>query len=243
MNHQHKNDIHTVLVSDLHLGSRISRSKDFYGFLEDFQVSKNHYGFSQIVLLGDIFDDLNFSKFGKFEWKIIGAIRKINDRRSNAKAIWIRGNHDEALVDLMSHVAGVGVLDEFQWRIGEKQFLAMHGDQFDKWVINWPRLSRIPDWIFNFIQKVDGKYHHFSRFIKQKSKTWLHINEEVAQGVVKYLKEKKITADAVFCGHTHIAEGFLQDGVMYYNTGSWTGEHAPTYITISHTGEVQIKDY
>ncbi|MFA6587481.1 MAG: UDP-2,3-diacylglucosamine diphosphatase [Patescibacteria group bacterium] len=237
------NKIHTLLVSDLHLGSRLSRAEEFYNFLASQQITRHEYKFNQLILLGDIFNDLNFSKFGKFEWKIIGLIRRINDRRSNAKVVWIRGNHDSAIVNLMSQLVGVAVHEEFLCQIGEKKFLVMHGDQFDKWVNDWPYLSKIPTKIYNFIQKVDGKRHHLSRFIKDKSKTWLRINKSVAEGIIKYAKEKQYQVDGVLCGHTHISENFLQDGIMYYNTGCWTGEHDPTYIKISHTGEVEIKEY
>ncbi|RJO58986.1 UDP-2,3-diacylglucosamine diphosphatase [Candidatus Parcubacteria bacterium] len=243
MNFQNPNGFHTILVSDLHLGSRLSRSEEFFAFLQSLQQDRFRYKFTQLILLGDIFDDLNFSRFRKFEWKIIGLIRNINDRKSNAKAVWIRGNHDSAIVNLMSQLVGVAVHEEFQWQVGEKRYLAMHGDQFDKWIQNWPKFSKIPSNIYNFIQKFDGKRHHLSRFLKDKSKTWLRINKSVAEGIVRYARSRNYRLDAVFCGHTHIAESFNQDGVVYFNAGCWTGEHAPTYITVSHTSEINITEF
>jgi UDP-2,3-diacylglucosamine pyrophosphatase LpxH len=119
----------------------------------------------------------------------------------------------------------------------------MHGDQFDKWVINYPLLVDIPLSIYEFIQKIDGPRHVLSRFLKDKSKKWLRINEEVAKGIIGYVRKTGRHVDAVFCGHTHIAEVISsEDGSpTYYNAGCWTGRDAPTYITISTNGLVRLE--
>jgi len=51
--------------------------------------------------------------------------------------------------------------------------------------------------------------------------------------------------DAVFCGHTHIAEAVRMpdSGPMYYNSGCWTGNDAPTFVTISLDGSVTMQKY
>jgi UDP-2,3-diacylglucosamine pyrophosphatase LpxH len=241
----HHDSVHTLIVSDVHLGSRVSRAKECLDLLESFRTAKHHWNFKQLILLGDIFDDLNFTRLGKHAWQLVSLFREITDEESNARVIWILGNHDELLVQLMAHLVGIKVHEEFEWTIGAKRFFAMHGQQFDKWIINWPNVSKIPSWIYDFIQQVDGSKQRISRFVKDKSKTWLHINAEVANGIVNYASKRPRKIDAAFCGHTHIAESieFADRNMWYYNTGCWTGKHPPTYVTISVNGEVHVCEY
>jgi UDP-2,3-diacylglucosamine pyrophosphatase LpxH len=237
--------IDTLAVSDVHLGSRLSRASDLYRLLKLYQISDHRYLMRRLLLLGDIFDDLNFQRIRKYEWELLGLIRQMTDEKSNAEVIWLRGNHDMALIDLMEHLVGIEVSEGYGWAVADKHFFAMHGDQFDKWVLNYPRLALIPGFIYDFIQKLDGPSHNLSRYLKDKSKTWLRVNAEVAKGMINYVREKGIPADGVLCGHTHFAEASYRSDqdIWYFNAGCWTGKEAPTYITIDVRGEVQVLPY
>jgi UDP-2,3-diacylglucosamine pyrophosphatase LpxH len=234
---------HTLIISDVHLGSKVSRARELFHLLKSYRISKHKWRFSQLVLLGDIFDDLNFTRLRKHAWQVVGTLREITDEESNANVVWVLGNHDELLSQLMAHLVGVKVYEEYEWEVGGKKFLAMHGHQFDRWVINYPTLSKFPSWIYDMIQKFDGPKQRVSRYVKEKSKTWLRINEEVAAGIVAYASKKRHRIDAVFCGHTHIEEEieFKEKSIRYYNTGCWTGKDSPTYITIAPSGEVTLQ--
>jgi len=50
-----KNKTHTLIISDFHLGSKVSRSKEAAELL-------NNLHFKKLILLGDIFEDLNFNR-------------------------------------------------------------------------------------------------------------------------------------------------------------------------------------
>lgn len=237
--------IHTLIVSDVHLGSRVSRAQECLELLESYRIDKRHWRFQQLVLLGDIFDDLNFTRLNKHAWKLVSLIREITDEESNARVVWILGNHDELLVPLMAHLVGITVHEEFEWGVANRRFFAMHGQQFDKWILHYPNISKVPSWMYDVIQQLDGPKQRISRFVKEKSKTWLRINDEVARGIVNYVSRKGHKIDFAFCGHTHIAEeiDFPEQDVRYVNTGCWTGKHAPTYVTISNTGEVRLREF
>lgn len=237
--------IHTLIVSDVHLGSRVSRAKECLQLIESYRIDKRRWRFQQLILLGDIFDDMNFNRLDKYAWKLVSLFREITDEESSAKVVWILGNHDELLVPLMAHLVGIRVHEEIEWSVGNKRFFAMHGQQFDKWIMNYPNISKVPSWIYDAIQALDGSKQRISRFVKEKSKTWLRINGEVARGIVNYAERKGLDIDAAFCGHTHIAEEiqFPETKVRYFNTGCWTGRHAPTYVTISRSGIVSLNEY
>ncbi len=236
---------HTLLVSDVHLGSRVSQPKKLLRLLQSYRLGKHEWNFDRLVLLGDIFDDLNFSRLKKHAWELVGLFREITDEESNADVIWILGNHDELLAQMMSHLVGVTVHEEYEWQVNGSRFLAMHGHQFDKWVIYYPNLSKIPSWMYDFIQKIDSRRQRISRYIKEKSKSWLRINRDVAKGIISHAQAKEHHYNGVFCGHTHIAEEieFKDAGLSYYNTGCWTGHHPPTYVTVDDYGKVTLHEY
>lgn len=237
--------IHTLIVSDVHLGSRVSRAKECLELIESYRIDKRRWRFRKLILLGDIFDDLNFSRLDKYAWKLVSLFREITDEESNAEVVWVLGNHDELLVPLMAHLVGIRVHEEYEWEVGERRYFAMHGQQFDKWIINYPNISKVPSWMYDLIQQLDGPKQRISRFVKEKSKTWLRINDSVAKGIVNYATSKDKGIVAAFCGHTHIAEeiDFPDSGIRYFNTGCWTGKHAPTYVTVSLTGVIKLREF
>jgi UDP-2,3-diacylglucosamine pyrophosphatase LpxH len=237
--------VETMLVSDVHLGSKVSRARDLLRLLKAYRIGKYEWRFRKLVLLGDIFDDLNFKRLSKHAWKLVGFLREITDKKSNAEVIWVLGNHDELLTQLMSHLVGVTVYEEYEWECAGKRFLAMHGQQFDKWVVKYPRLAKVPCWMYEAIQQLDGPRQRISRYVKEKSKVWLRINEEVATGIINYARQREYKIHGTFCGHTHMAETlyFEKQDVWYYNTGCWTGKQAPNFITISPDAEVRLHEY
>ena len=70
-------------------------------------------------------------------------------------------------------------------------------------------------------------------FIERFDTAYLRLSDNVARGALAHGRYKDV--QRVFCGHTHEALSLKQDGVEYYNSGSWTQE-PPTYIAIDHNG-------
>lgn len=237
--------VDTLAVSDVHLGSKVSRAADLYRLLKQYQISDHRYLMRPLLLPGDIFDGMDFKRVREFEWKLLGLIRMMTDEESNVELVWLRGNHDREPIDLMEHLVGFEVREEYQWTVAGRRFFAMHGDQFDKWGLNYPRLALIPCFIYDMIQKLDGPRHKLSRYVKEKSKIWLRINPEVMAGMIDYVRDNGIDADAVLCGHTHFSDATYhhEEDIWYYNTGCWTGQEAPTYITVGLDGEVSVVEF
>ena len=84
----------TVIISDLHLGSEVSRASDALELLQSVQ-------FSRLILLGDIFADLNFNRLTKEHWKFLGYIRKLSNPKNDIEVAWVEGNHDHGLTEIM----------------------------------------------------------------------------------------------------------------------------------------------
>jgi UDP-2,3-diacylglucosamine pyrophosphatase LpxH len=222
----------TLILSDLHLGSEMSRAREAIHLLESLE-------YRQLILLGDIFSDLNFSRLTGDHWKFLGALRKLSNPKRQVKVVWVEGNHDEGLSKIMSHLVGIPVYRRYVWEYEGKRHLAIHGHQFDRFVSRNLLISRIGVEIYHYLQMIDSPGKFVTRHMDRFNTRWLRLTEKVAIGALTYAKMGHV--DRVFCGHTHVADERSKDGVQYFNTGSWVDE-TPTYITVSETG-VRINIY
>lgn len=222
----------TLIISDLHLGSELSRAKDALALLQSRR-------FKRLILLGDIFSDLNFRRLTKEHWKFLSYIRKLSNPRRKIEVVWVEGNHDYGLAELMSHLVGVPVYQQYVWEENGKRHLAVHGHQFDRFVINNYFFSRVGEWFYLHIQRLDTKEKRFARYLDQLNTKWLRLSNKVSAGALSYAKQ--VGADRIFCGHTHVAEQAEREDVEYYNSGSWIDARC-TYICISAEG-VRINEF
>ena len=213
------NKTHTLIISDLHLGSKVSRSKRVATFLKSYQ-------FRKLILLGDIFEDLDFSHLKEDDWKFLSLIGKLSKTK---KIIWVEGNHDQGLAKIFASLTGARVKKAYYWSYQGKKYLAMHGPQFDNFLINNEFLGFIANQAYNIIQIVDFQDKRVSRFIKGKSKGWLRLSKKVAKRALLYAKIKGV--NFIFCGHTHKTLKKRSGETRYYNCGCWTDIPAG-YITI-----------
>jgi len=222
----------TLIISDLHLGSDVSRARDAQRLLRS-------CSFRRLILLGDIFADLNFSRLKKDHWRFLSQIRKLSNPKRNIEVVWVEGNHDQGLSTLMSHLVGVRVYQEYAWTYAGLRHLAIHGHQFDQFTVSNLTLSQFGGLLYLQLQKLDPGKKGFSRFLDRLNTRWLRMSSKVSNGALEYARRKGV--DRIFCGHTHAAMEQERDGVHYYNSGSWVGL-PPTYITVAEEG-VQIHCY
>ncbi len=224
--------IDTLILSDVHLGSETSRAADALNLLESLR-------YRRLILLGDIFSDLNFRRLTGEHWKFLSCIRKLSNPKRKIEVVWVEGNHDHGLANLMSHLVGVPVYQRYVWEYAGRRHLAVHGHQFDRFISRNLLLSRIGESIYGHVQKIDSPSKCVARFLDRMSTRWLRLSDKVAQGALSYARQGWCTR--VFCGHTHEALAMLQDGVEYYNTGCWVDARA-TYVVVDEQG-ARIEEY
>ena len=152
-----------LVISDLHLGSDVCQARLLEEFLE-WAVSNAR----ELVINGDIFDDLNFKRLTKRHFSCLKTIRRNSDR-DDFRLVWVRGNHDGP-ADIVSHVVGVEILDEYVHDNGTMRILILHGDQFDHFITDYRGLTDIACGIFYYIQKWFP--HRAVRAIRRISKRW-----------------------------------------------------------------------
>jgi UDP-2,3-diacylglucosamine pyrophosphatase LpxH len=232
MDHEQKSEnkkTHTLIISDLHLGSPVSQADKALKLLQS-------YSFRKLILLGDVFESLNFKNLDKDCWDFLNYIGKIS---KDKKVRWVLGNHDAGLHNIFESLMNARIYEAYSWQFKQEKYLAIHGHQFDRFLINNAFLSYLATVIYNFIQRIDTDEKKFSHFIKRQSKGWLRLSEKVAHSVMRY--GKKNGANYVFCGHTHKALEKHNHDIKYYNSGCWT-DNPCTYITIDEK-EIKIHEY
>jgi UDP-2,3-diacylglucosamine pyrophosphatase LpxH len=222
----------TIILSDVHLGSEVSRAPAALRMLKS-------ASFNRLILLGDIFSDLNFRRLKKEHWQFLGHIRKLSNPKRQIEVVWVEGNHDHGLAQLMSHLVGIRVYQEYAWEFDGVRHLAVHGHQFDRFLTRNLVVSRFLSALHLSLQKMSFGRKRMVGFLERFDTAWLRLSAKVAGGALEHARSKN--AQRVFCGHTHEALSLKRDGVEYYNSGSWTQEKA-TYVAVDRQG-VRICEY
>jgi len=229
----------TIVVSDIHLGSPVSRVRRLTEIIENEYQKDGRYLFDQLVLLGDIFDRLDLRHLDEDDWKFLELIQKIAEPEYGVKVIWLNGNHDEASQTVVQDFFDTNVLKDYEWVHADKKFLATHGDRFDKFIQKNELTSKFFSRIYIYIQSLDFETRPVSRFFKRLSKK-IYLPKRLHEDIIAYARGK--SADVIFCGHTHHADAKVApDGISYVNTGCWT-DIPSTYVTVGLNGEVKIHE-
>ncbi|HVX87133.1 MAG TPA: UDP-2,3-diacylglucosamine diphosphatase [Phycisphaerae bacterium] len=221
-----------VIISDIHLGAENCQAKACAAFLQS--LLDGHIRARRLIINGDVFDSIDFRRLKKTHWKVLSQIRHLSDK---LETVWIAGNHDGS-ADIVSHLLGVAVVEQYILRTAGRRLLIVHGHQFDRFIEDHPVLTRLADAGYWLLQKID-RTHYVARLAKRKSKVFVRCVERIRHGA-RHLAARN-DCDGVICGHTHqpdAQEPTPHNPIAYYNSGCWT-EHPSTYLTV-HAGTVQL---
>lgn len=219
--------IHTLIVSDVHLGSVLSRSKDLMHILSSLT-------FDQLIILGDLFDDMNLNRLNREQLKLINFVRKLSN---NTRVVWVEGNHDSKLIKDFPEIIGKShSCEKYEWDYLGQKFLAIHGHQFDQFLLNHSYVTEIACFIYRLSQRLDRTLKtKISRRLRKNVENWKSVSQQVLQGALFFAELNK--ASTIFCGHAHNSiNGFKKGNIKYWNTGCWTDPHIASFITINENG-------
>ncbi len=221
-----------IIISDLHLGSDICRAKELEDFL--FQIKSGKIETERLILNGDVFDNLDFRRLKKSHWKILSTLRKLSKK---INIIWICGNHDGP-ADMISHLLGIDVVDDYVFQSGDNKILLFHGHVYDDFINAHPIITRIADILYSILMKIDRNYK-ICQHLKGASKTYARCQKGVESGAVKFARH--VGANIVCCGHTHTAKKETFGNVEYYNSGSFC--ELPAHFLSISDGTVEIMSF
>jgi UDP-2,3-diacylglucosamine pyrophosphatase LpxH len=224
-----------IVISDLHLGSDNCQAKPAAAFLQS--ILDGTLRTRRLIINGDVFDSIDFRRLKKSHWKVLSQIRHLSDK---INVIWIAGNHDGS-AEIVSHLLGVQVVEEFILDSGAEKILIVHGHQFDDFINDHPVITWLADAAYWLLQKID-RTHYIARLAKRRSKTFVRCVNKIRDGARRLAQNRHCTT--ALCGHTHHAESTpatSQLPVAYHNSGCWT-EIPSTYLTIEK-GCVQTRQF
>jgi len=219
---------HTLIVSDLHLGAKISRTDKILQVLNTIQ-------FKSLIINGDLFDSDTTQKFTSEDWRIISLLSKIAEKND---VRLVGGNHGRKL-DVLAEKMGITILENHIFSIGGRKFLCFHGDEFDMFVKNLPMTTHVFTKIYYLIQRFGGKKQSFSMIIKRLTKQLLGISRRQQRLAIK--KGSSHNANVIICSHTHIPHSSEKNGVLFLNSGSFCNNPS-TYITVDKNGVVKMHE-
>lgn len=238
-----KTKYRTLFISDVHMGSKVSRSRCLNEFLKSVEAEK-------IVLLGDIIDVSAIKR--KFFWDSDhnALIRRIFKMvKKGVEVIYIPGNHDKELRDMAGFdFAGIKIRKEdIHITADSRRLLLLHGDKFDgvlneKLMFLYTLGDRCYDIalllsrIVNRVLMLFGYDWSLSRYLKTKVKNVVKFINDFEHLVVAEARSRKV--DGIICGHIHTPELRMIDGYLYANCGCWTENMSAVAETAS--GEIEL---
>ncbi|MFR9534918.1 MAG: UDP-2,3-diacylglucosamine diphosphatase [Rikenellaceae bacterium] len=222
----HTKKFRTIVISDVHLGSKWSSAEEATRFLEENSCER-------LILCGDIIDGWAIMRGSKEKWKRqhTAFVKTILDTSIDTEVIYIKGNHDDFLDRLVPiHFANISITADYILRSGKKSYFVLHGDIFDNVTTSMRWLSKLGDVgystllmlnrFYNFIRIKRGLPHvSFASNIKQRVKTSVSQLSNFEQNLADLARSKR--CQGVICGHIHRPEIKLIDGVEYLNSGDW----------------------
>ena len=216
----------TIIVSDVHLGTKGSKSKEIVRFLKQFHCDN-------LILNGDIIDGWQLKKSGSWKRKhtrFFNRVLKMMENQST-KVFYLRGNHDDFLDQILPiQIGGLQILADMTYESNGKTYFITHGDVFDSITTNLRWIAYLGDvgytfllWlnrVVNYYRMRKGlPYFSLSQFVKGKVKKAVSYIDDYEMELAKMAKAKG--CDGIICGHIHKPENRMIDGIHYLNSGDW----------------------
>jgi UDP-2,3-diacylglucosamine pyrophosphatase LpxH len=230
----------SLIVSDLHLGLRGSRSAELLKLLQMLR-------FDRLVLLGDILHDATLRRLSRDDWALIAFLRQLRHRPDAPAVLPVLGNHDRSCGDLLARLLDRPVTDSVTWTHAGRRYLAVHGDLFDRFITRNRRTAQAVSALFGFCHRRlsrDGSWPHAA---DQLHVRWTGLGRKMAEAALAHARSHG--ADVIFCGHSHQPDSrFDLDGgrssrpLTYLNTGAWLGLR-PSFVTVAGDGSARLHQF
>lgn len=236
----------TIVISDVHLGTKDSKAKELVRFLK-----KNTC--ETLIMNGDIIDGWRLKKNGKWKKKHTRFFRLVFKmiEKSNTRVIYTRGNHDDFLDHILPFDLGnLSIVKEYTLYSNNKKYWVIHGDIFDSVTSHMVWLAKLGDvgytmllWLNkiynNWRLKRGLPYYSLSKAIKAKVKKAVSYISDFEKELVALARQRHY--DGVICGHIHHPAILNFDGIKYLNSGDWV--ESMSALTEDFEGNWKIVHY
>jgi len=240
------NHYKTIVISDVHLGTKSSKAKELVRFLKSNTCDK-------LILNGDIIDGWRLKKSGKWKKKhtrFLKVILKMIDKL-NTEVIYIRGNHDDFLDNMIPlNIGNFSVKKDYIYKSNGINYYVVHGDIFDKITSNLKWLAKLGDVGYTFLLwlnkiynnrrvKQGLPYYSLSKNIKHRVKSAVSYISSFEHELVQLAKSRN--CQGVICGHIHQPDISQYENIKYLNSGDWV--ESLSALVEHESGEWEILYY
>jgi len=241
-----KTHFKTIVISDVHLGTKGSKPKEVARFLKQFTCEN-------LILNGDIIDGWQLKKSGSWKRKHTRFFNRILKmiEQSNTKVFYLRGNHDDFLDQILPlKIGNLSIQTDMIYESHGKKYFVTHGDVFDSITTNLRWIAYLGDMGYTFLLWLNRilNYYRFKRglpsfslsqYVKNKVKSAVSYVAQYEEELAKMAKSKN--CDGIICGHIHKAENRTIDGIEYLNSGDWV--ETLSALAEDHEGNWQLIYY
>jgi len=217
----------TVVLSDIHLGTLNSKARQVLQFLKSVRCQT-------LILNGDIIDGWSLKKNGKWKKQHSNFFKYILHLASKGKCeeiIYIRGNHDDFLDEIIPFSLGVFKIKRHHIHYGvERKYFVTHGDIFDTVTSKLRWLAKLGDTGYTFLLWLNRQYNNYrekrglpyyslSQSLKLKVKSAVNFISDYEREIVRVAKARG--CKGIICGHIHQPAIKFIDDIHYLNSGDW----------------------
>lgn len=236
----------TIVLSDIHLGSKWSKAKEATRYLKQNTCDT-------LILCGDIIDGWQLMRGRKGKWRKRHSnfIKLLLDIQHRTEIIYIRGNHDDFLDRILPLTfQNIRIVKDHIHTSAGKRFYVLHGDVFDLVTSKYSWLSKVGDVGYSLLMWLNKKYndrrlksglpyYSLSREIKKKVKASVSYISDYEKHIVEIARKKK--CEGVICGHIHHPEKMYYDEILYLNSGDWV--ESMSALTEDYDGNWEVVFY
>jgi len=226
--------IDALFISDVHLGSKGSKSKELLTILKKYKPKK-------LFIVGDFIDGWLLKKRHFWTDNYTSVIKRIlSMSKKGCEVVYITGNHDDFLRDYTPIKFGnnIKICDEYVWN----NYYITHGDLYDGIVkLKW--LGKLGSFGYELAITIDmflksiGYRKSLSKWAKDKVKNAVKFITNYENQLAD--EAKKRNCIGVICGHIHKAENKIINGIHYLNCGDWI-ENNSYIVYTEETNEFKI---
>ncbi|MFR9649643.1 MAG: UDP-2,3-diacylglucosamine diphosphatase [Rikenellaceae bacterium] len=217
----------TIVISDLHMGSKWSAVEEVCDYLRENSCQK-------LILCGDIIDGWAIMRGRKGNvWgrKESNFVKLILDLSLDTDIIYLRGNHDDFLDRIIpTSIFNIDIKREYVYTSFGKRYLVTHGDRFDSITTYTSWLSKMGDAAYSMMLWLNKYYNRYRLNRGLPYRSIAAAAKDFTKRMVSRLSshDKRIIHSAkenwcsgVICGHIHRPEIKMIEDVTYLNSGDW----------------------
>ena len=236
-----------IIISDLHLGTKDSKTKDFIDFLDSHPTNL-------LILNGDIIDGWALNRGAKWRKSHTNVISKILKISNKTKVVWIRGNHDEFITEFIgSHFGNIEIREDYilnlnNWAHNDedskKSYYIFHGDVIDVFITKYKWLAKIGSVGYDMALWLNRWYNRYRTW---RGLPYQSISKDIKSGVkaaTNYINDFETAAikmggkhgcQGVICGHIHQPADINLPQGHYLNSGDWVENRTAILLDKSNT--------